>query len=732
VTSPTPNQAEAESSAEPSADDDPGGAPDPAPSPAVLAARRTIASMRRVPFTATVVLATLAIGAVIGGLWSAVQDQAWLGEVAFGVPSFEAGRWQTIATGALIYPAPLIYLVGLAAFAVGVGFTEWRLGTLRTIAVVVLGHVASILLAALFLVAVRATGWEWATVASTGLDLGFSAGLFAGVGAATATLRPPWRLRLRLVLLAYALFSIALLGQLADLIHVVAVLLGLALSAPLAGPRAIRVASRPSKGELRLIASAGLLLLAASQLIVHVIPDRPTPFGPADPTPWTGALVLLDLAAWLLIARGLRRGRPWAWWIAVVIAVLPVAASVLLLAIALASPADAATIQATVGLQQLLAGAAASIAYLVVLLLARRAFQAPKGVPELAASTEDPDTARRLLKTHGGSSISWMTTWPRMRHMVTADGESFIGFREHLGVAIALGDPSGPVGCAATTIEDFVERCEAANSIPFLFSCTGAVASIARVMGWKTVQIAEENLIDLPDLAFTGKAWQNVRTALNKAPKEGISFRLGALRDEPPEIREQVERVSEAWLGEKALPEMGFTLGGVPEALDPDVRCGLAVGADGRLHGITSWLPAYRADGTVGGWTLDVMRRIEFEGNFRPTMEFLIASSALAFKEQGSSYVSLSGAPLARSGPAATDGSMEQLLDTIGALMEPLYGFRSLHAFKAKFQPRLDPMWMAYRDEADLPRIGLAISRAFLPDAGVGDMVAVGRTALGH
>ena len=262
--------------------------------------------------------------------------------------------------------------------------------------------------------------------------------------------------------------------------------------------------------------------------------------------------------------------------------------------------------------------------------------------------------------------------------------------------------------------------------IPFLFSCTGEVASIARVMGWKTVQIAEENLIDLPGLAFTGKSWQNVRTALNKAPKEGISFVLGVLKDQPPEILDQVNRVSEEWLDDKALPEMGFTLGGVPEAMDPDVRCGLAVGADGRLHGVTSWLPAYRADGTVQGWTLDVMRRIEFEGSFRPTMEFLIASSALAFKEQGADYISLSGAPLARSGPPAAEGSMEQLLDVISELMEPLYGFRSLHQFKAKFQPRLDPMWMAYRDEADLPRIGIAITRAFIPDAGIKDYVAMG------
>ena len=68
---------------------------------------------------------------------------------------------------------------------------------------------------------------------------------------------------------------------------------------------------------------------------------------------------------------------------------------------------------------------------------------------------------------------------------------------------------------------------------------------------------------------------------------------------------------------------------------------------------------------------------------------------------------------------------VEKFLDTLGATLEPVYGFRSLHNFKSKFQPRLSPMYMVFRDEADLPRIGIAITRAYLPTAGVRDMIAV-------
>jgi phosphatidylglycerol lysyltransferase len=171
---------------------------------------------------------------------------------------------------------------------------------------------------------------------------------------------------------------------------------------------------------------------------------------------------------------------------------------------------------------------------------------------------------------------------------------------------------------------------------------------------------------------------------------------------------------------------MGFTLGGVDEALDPRVRVGLAEDADGEIQGVTSWLPVYGDDKEVRGWTLDIMRRRP--DGFRPVVEFLIASSCLAFQSEGAEFVSLSGAPLARTGDDERAAVLDRLLDTLGAALEPLYGFRSLHAFKTKFAPRYDPMYLLYRDEADLPRIGVALTRAYLPDTPLLDLVRMGRS----
>jgi lysylphosphatidylglycerol synthetase-like protein (DUF2156 family) len=109
-------------------------------------------------------------------------------------------------------------------------------------------------------------------------------------------------------------------------------------------------------------------------------------------------------------------------------------------------------------------------------------------------------------------------------------------------------------------------------------------------------------------------------------------------------------------------------------------------------------------------------------------VEFLIGSAVLAFQADGMRFVSLSGAPLARSASTTEPAAVERLLDMLSRELEPVYGFRSLHAFKTKFNPRYEPMYLAYRDEGDLPRIGMALTRAYLPDTNLRTLVKLATT----
>ena len=99
-------------------------------------------------------------------------------------------------------------------------------------------------------------------------------------------------------------------------------------------------------------------------------------------------------------------------------------------------------------------------------------------------------------------------------------------------------------------------------------------------------------------------------------------------------------------------------------------------------------------------------------------MEFLIATAALTFQEEGARFVSLSGAPLAgmdRDDSGGQPCALQRVLAMIGNTMEPAYGFRSLRQFKDKFQPAYQPLYLTYPDPAALGPIAIAIGCAYLP-----------------
>lgn len=258
----------------------------------------------------------------------------------------------------------------------------------------------------------------------------------------------------------------------------------------------------------------------------------------------------------------------------------------------------------------------------------------------------------------------------------------------------------------------FAAYCDARGWTPCFYSVTPQTLDEGERLGWRSLQVAEDTVVPLADLAFTGKKWQDIRTSLNKARKEGITAEWWSWQHAPLAVRDQVRSISEEWVADKGLPEMGFTLGGLDELADSAVRILVAVDQDRTVHGLTSWMPVYR-DGEPVGWTLDFMRR-RAEG-FRGVMEFLIASAALGFKEEGAEFLSLSGAPLARADRGVPQTALQRMLDWIGKSLEPVYGFRSLLAFKAKFQPEYRPLYMLYPDPAALPSITRAIGKAYLP-----------------
>ena len=349
-----------------------------------------------------------------------------------------------------------------------------------------------------------------------------------------------------------------------------------------------------------------------------------------------------------------------------------------------------------------------------------------------ASTTRFADSAniRRMLRRNGGGTLGFMATWPGNVYWFSDDGDSAVAYRVINGIAITMSDPICAPENAGRVIREFAAFCDAHSWVPVFYSVHQQYVPVFEELGWQHTSVGEETLVRTTGLELTGKPWQKVRQALNRGIKEGMTTVWTKWDDLPLATVAEINAISEEWVAEKELPEMGFTLGGMEELKDPDVRLMLAIGPDGRMQAITSWLPVYR-DGEVIGWTIDFMRRAD--GSMNGIMEFLIASAALHMKEEGAEVLSLSGAPLATKpladGEAPPEPTvMTRLLEFLGRTLEPAYGFTSLFRFKAKFNPDYETISMAYPDPLALPTIGLAIGRAYLPEVSPSEAVALVRT----
>ena len=345
----------------------------------------------------------------------------------------------------------------------------------------------------------------------------------------------------------------------------------------------------------------------------------------------------------------------------------------------------------------------------------------------------DHQRIRALLRRGGGGTLGWMTTWPGNVYWFNEAGDAAVAYRVINDVAITMSDPVCATGDERQTVRDFARFCDSHSWIPVFYSVHSQYLPFFEEMGWSHMSVGEETLMHPQTLEMAGKSWQNVRSSLNKGVREGMTTVWTTYDELSRSMISQINAISEAWVSEKELPEMGFTLGALEEIKDPDVALMLALDADGRIAAVTSWLPMYR-DGVAVGYTLDFMRR--GDGSMPGVMEYLIASSALHMKELGVEVLSLSGAPLAtapvpKGSEAPAPTVMTELADFLAKTLEPAYGFSSLFKFKAKFNPTYSTIHMAYPDPLGLPAIGAAIGRAYLPSMSAKETVALVRTLAG-
>ncbi|MDB5421227.1 MAG: hypothetical protein JWR59_1174 [Brevundimonas sp.] len=341
----------------------------------------------------------------------------------------------------------------------------------------------------------------------------------------------------------------------------------------------------------------------------------------------------------------------------------------------------------------------------------------------------NPDDRQRALSVLGqadrATPEAWLATLGDKTLLFSASGNSFLSYRVRGRRWIAMGEPAGLKSERLALLWAFAELADSYGGAAVFYSVGEAVLADLATMGLAVRKVGETAVVEVAAFTLEGKSRQNLRTAVNRAEREGAVFEVL-----PPGsasgLADQLKAVSDAWLAEHNGEEKSFSLGRfdpayldlTPMAVVRQVVEGAA--GPGRIVAFANLLPGA---GPAKEVAIDLMRHTP---DAPPgIMDYLFIRSIQWAGAEGYAGFDLGMAPLA----GLEDRRGAPIFGRVGALVfeegGALYGFQGLRAYKSKFAPDWRPRFIAA--PASTPLALALLDVALLTSGGWAGVVGIRR-----
>ena len=312
--------------------------------------------------------------------------------------------------------------------------------------------------------------------------------------------------------------------------------------------------------------------------------------------------------------------------------------------------------------------------------------------------------ARAIVGEYSRCSQDYFKTWPDKSLFFSASEKCFVAYRVAGNFAVALGDPVGPAAEMAGIIREFKTFCDQNDWGLAFHQALPNLLPVYRELGFKTLKIGDQAIVDLASFSLDGKGMKPARNAITKLDRSGVQI----ARYEPPvpdDVIEQLYEVSEEWLQIPGRRERQFTLG----RFDPDYLRSTPVTVareqGGRIVAFVNEIGALRKEEVA----LDLMRRRTEAPN--GIMDYLFVKVLLASKERGFKRFDLGMAPMAGFQEKEEASQQERAVHAFFQQLNFLFSYKGLRAYKAKFASVWEPRYAVYRNALDLPRLAIALGK---------------------
>ncbi len=334
------------------------------------------------------------------------------------------------------------------------------------------------------------------------------------------------------------------------------------------------------------------------------------------------------------------------------------------------------------------------LAILTLVVAGRSLLSSPGSHSHGPASATDIERATAALKAADSATPeAWLAMLGDKALMFSPSGSSFLAYRVRGRRWIAMGEPAGLKSERRELLWAFAETADSYGGAAVFYSVSEDVLGDLATMGLAVRKVGETAVIDAHRFSLEGKGKQNLRTAVNRAEREGASFEVLPPGSVGP-IAGELKAISDVWLAMHEGAEKSFSLGRF-DAAYLDLTPLAVVREGGRIVAFANLLTAPHEA------AVDLMRHHPDAPH--GVMDYLFIRCAQWAKTEGLASFDLGMAPLA----GLEDRRLAPVFARVGALVfdegGALYGFQGLRSYKAKFAPDWRSRFIAAPVSTPLP-----------------------------
>jgi lysylphosphatidylglycerol synthetase-like protein (DUF2156 family) len=208
------------------------------------------------------------------------------------------------------------------------------------------------------------------------------------------------------------------------------------------------------------------------------------------------------------------------------------------------------------------------------------------GLPRRGPAPADSDDRRHvwaLVDRSAGDTLAPFALRTDKSYVFTEDRAAAVAYRVRFGTAIASGDPVGDPDRRADAVEAFLSLADQNGWRAAVLGSGDRAVGVWRAHGLRAVPIGRDVVVDVARFSLEGRAFRNLRQAVQRTHNSGVTTELVPERSLSPELREELLGVMRATGKGEQSRGFAMILDHVLDGTHPGTFIALARDRDGRV-----------------------------------------------------------------------------------------------------------------------------------------------------